>query len=150
MVGQCPKCNGYFGIQQEWIGQQAQCPHCQLTITVQVAETSDRDLSIETVKASHLELCLLIIGIINFCSSFLYVIGYKIQGIDFYKSSFFKLWGNGLCLLVPVIGCIVSIFYFKINSNKCKKIQWEYIGIVTSFVQVITFLINKFLSILFF
>ena len=29
MVGQCPVCKGYFGIQQEWVGQEAQCPHCQ-------------------------------------------------------------------------------------------------------------------------
>lgn len=151
MVGQCPECKGYFGIQQEWIGQQAQCPHCQLTIMVQAVETSGVDLSTKTVKTSHLELWLLIVGIINFCSGFLHLIGCKIQGFDFYESSFFKLWTNGLCLLVPAIGCIVSIFYFKINNNKCKKIQWEYIGIVTSFISVISFLINKlFFSVLFF
>ena len=143
MVGQCPVCKGYFGIQQEWIGQEAQCPHCQQTITVQTVETSSNDLSIEAEKTSKLALVLLIIGIINFSSRFLFLIGYKIQGFHFYESSFFKLWNNGLCLLVPVIGCIVSIFYFK-NSNKCKKIQWEYIGIVTSFVNVISFFIHKF------
>lgn len=148
MVGQCPVCKGYFGIQQEWIGQEAQCPHCQETITVQTVETSSNDLSIEAEKTSKLALVLLIIGIINFSSSprILYLIGYKIQDFHFYKSSFFKLWDNGLCLLVPVIGCIVSIFYFKINSNKCKKIQWEYIGIVTSFLYVISFFILKLLS----
>ena len=123
MVGQCPVCKGYFGIQQEWVGQEAQCPHCQQTITVQTVETSSNDLSIEAEKTSKLALVLLIIGIINFSSRFLFLIGYKIQGFHFYESSFFQLWNNGLCLLVPVIGCIVSIFYFK-NSNKCKKIQW--------------------------
>ena len=143
MVGQCPVCKGYFGIQQEWVGQEAQCPHCQQTITVQTVETSSNDLSIEAEKTSKLALVLLIIGIINFCSGFLFFIGYKIQGFHFHESSFYKLWNNGLCILVPVIGCIVSIFYFKINSNKYKKIQWEYIGIVTSFVDVIAFFIHK-------
>ena len=145
MVGQCPECKGYFGIQQEWIGQEAQCPHCQQTITVQTVKTSSNDLSIEAEKTSKLALVLLIIGIINFCSGFLFLIGNKIQGFRFYESSFFILWYNGLCLLVPVIGCIVSIFYFK-NSNKCKKIQWEYIGIVTSFVNVVSFFIHFFLN----
>ena len=112
-------------------------------LTVQTVETSSNDLSIEAEKTSKLALVLLIIGIINFSSEFLFLIGYKIQGFHFYESSFLKLWNNGLCLLVPVIGCIVSIFYFKINSNKCKKIQWEYIGIVTSFVDVISFFIHK-------
>ena len=144
MVGQCPVCKGYFGIQQEWVGQEAQCPHCQQTITVQTVETSSNDLSIEAEKTSKLALVLLIIGIINFSSGFLFLIGYKIQGFHFHESSFYKLWNNGLCILVPVIGCIVSIFYFKINSNKYKKIQWEYIGIVTSFVSVISFFIHKF------
>ena len=35
MQGQCPKCNGKFEIQPEWIGQQSQCPYCQSQITVQ-------------------------------------------------------------------------------------------------------------------
>ena len=53
MVGQCPKCNGYFSIQQEWIGQEAQCPHRQQTITVQTVETSCNDLSIEAKKTNY-------------------------------------------------------------------------------------------------
>ena len=35
MQGQCQICKGMFEIQPEWIGQQAQCPHCQQTIVVQ-------------------------------------------------------------------------------------------------------------------
>ena len=162
MVGQCPVCKGYFGIQQEWVGQEAQCPHCQQTITVQTVETSGKDLSTETKKTNVLSLVLLIIGIINLSSRFLLLIWLQVSHFNesylFYKlefldhglcllvpteSFFYKLWDIGLCILVPVIGCIVSIFYFKINSNKCKKIQWEYIGIVTSFVDVISFFIHK-------
>ena len=169
MVGQCPVCKGYFGIQQEWVGQEAQCPHCQQTITVQTVETSGKDLSTEAEKTSGLALVLLIIGIINFSSRFLFLIWYKIYPfyevsfhklelwdnglcifVPVYESSFlYKLWDNGLCILVPVIGCIISIFYFKINSNKCKKIQWEYIGIVTSFVNVLSFFILKLFWIVF-
>lgn len=138
MVGQCPVCKGYFGIQQEWVGQEAQCPHCQQTITVQTVETSGKDLSTETKKTNVLSLVLLIIGIIIYCGDYLVSIANRFLG--FY--TFVKLWYNGLCILVPVIGCIVSIFYF-INSNKYKKIQWEYIGIVTSFMAVISFFIYK-------
>ena len=138
MVGQCPVCKGYFSIQQEWVGQEAQCPHCQQTITVQTVETSGKDLSTETKKTNVLSLVLLIIGIINYCGDYLVSIVNRILG--FY--TFVKLWHNGLCLLVPFIGCIVSIFYF-INSNKYKKIQWEYFGIVSSFMTVISFFIYK-------
>ena len=160
MVGQCPVCKGYFGIQQEWVGQEAQCPHCQQTITVQTVETSGKDLSTETKKTNVLSLVLLIIGIINLSSRFFIWLQvfhfnesnlYKLEFLDTglcilvpgYEYFFYKLWANGLCILVPVIGCIVSIFYFKINSNKCKKIQWEYIGIVTSFVNVLSFFILR-------
>ena len=109
---------------------------------------------------------LLIIGIINLSSRFLLLIWlkvshfnesyvYKLELLDTglcilvpgYESFFYKLWAKGLCILVPVIGCIVSIFYFKINSNKCKKIQWEYIGIVTSFMAVISFFIYQLIQI---
>ena len=144
MVGQCPVCKGYFGIQQEWVGQEAQCPHCQQTITVQTVETSGKDLSTETKKTNVLSLVLLIIGIIIYCGNYLASIANRIyianRFLSFY--TFQKLWHNGLCLLVPIIGCIVSIFYF-INSNKYKKIQWEYFGIVSSFMTVISFLIYK-------
>ena len=138
MVGQCPVCKGYFGIQQEWVGQEAQCPHCQQTITVQTVETSGKDLSAETKKTNVLSLVLLIIGIIIFRDNHLVSIANRFLG--FY--TFVELWYNALCLLVPVIGCIVSIFYF-INSNKYKKIQWEYLGIVSSFMSVISFFIYK-------
>ena len=37
MQGQCPKCNGKFEIQPEWVGQQSQCPYCQSQITIQEA-----------------------------------------------------------------------------------------------------------------
>ena len=140
MFSQCPVCKGYFGIQQEWVGQEAQCPHCQQTITVQTVETSGKDLSTETKKTNVLSLVLLIIGIINYCGS--YLVSIVIRFLFHDTSTFVKLWHNGLCLLVPVIGCIVSIFYF-INSNKYKKIQWEYFGIVTSFMTVISFFIYK-------
>ena len=140
MVGQCPVCKGYFGIQQEWVGQEAQCPHCQQTITVQTVETSGKDLSTETKKTNVLSLVLLIIGIIIFCENHLVSIANRI--LLHGDLTFVKLWHNALCLLVPVIGCIVSIFYF-INSNKYKKIQWEYLGIVSSFMSVISFFIYK-------
>ena len=142
MVGQCPVCKGYFGIQQEWVGQEAQCPHCQQTITVQTVETSGKDLSTETKKTNVLSLVLLIIGIIIYCGGYLVSIANRVLGPDYFESSFFKIWHNGLCLFVPIIGCIVSIFYF-INSNKYKKIQWEYFGIVSSFMTVISFFIYK-------
>lgn len=38
MQGQCQICKGMFEIQPEWIGQQAQCPHCKQTIVVQAAQ----------------------------------------------------------------------------------------------------------------
>ena len=140
MVGQCPVCKGYFGIQQEWVGQEAQCPHCQQTITVQTVETSGKDLSTETKKTNVLSLVLLIIGIIIHCGD--YLVSFANSFIFPDTLTFVELWYNGLCLLVPIIGCIVSIFYF-INSNKYKKIQWEYLGIVSSFMTVISFLIYK-------
>ena len=142
MVGQCPVCKGYFGIQQEWVGQEAQCPHCQQTITVQTVETSGKNLSTETEKTNVLSLVLLIIGIIIYCGDYLVSIVNRVLGF-YATNTFVEVWHNGLCLLVPIIGCIVSIFYFKINSNKCKKIQWEYIGIVSSFMAVISFFIYK-------
>ena len=37
MQGQCPKCNGKFEIQPEWVGQQSQCPYCHAQITIQEA-----------------------------------------------------------------------------------------------------------------
>ncbi len=140
MVGQCPVCKGYFGIQQEWVGQEAQCPHCQQTITVQTVETSGKDLSTETKKTNDLSRVLLIIGIINYCG--IYLVSIVNRFLFYETSTFVNLWHNGLCLLVPVIGCSVSIFYF-INSNKYKKIQWEYLGIVSSFMAVISFFIYK-------
>ena len=140
MVGQCPVCKGYFGIQQEWVGQEAQCPHCQQTITVQTVETSGKDLSTETKKTNVLSRVLLIIGIIIYCENYLVSIANRLLLYD--DLTFVELWHNGLCLLVPVIGCIVSIFYF-INSNKYKKIQWEYFGIVSSFMTFISFFIYK-------
>lgn len=146
MVGQCPVCKGYFGIQQEWVGQEAQCPHCQQTITVQTVETSGKDLSTKTKKTNVLSLVLLIIGIIIYCGDYLVSIANRIYITNRFLlgfRTFVEVWHNGLCLLVPIIGCIVSIFYFKINSNKCKKIQWEYIGIVSSFMAVISFFIYK-------
>ena len=78
MVGQCPVCKGYFGIQQEWVGQEAQCPHCQQTITVQTVETSGKDLSTETKKTNVLSLVLLIIGIIIYCGNYLASIANRI------------------------------------------------------------------------
>ena len=140
MVGQCPVCKGYFGIQQEWVCQEAQCPHCQQTITVQTVETSGKDLSTETKKTNVLSRVLLIIGIIIYCENYLVSIANRLLLYD--DLTFVELWHNGLCLLVPVIGCIVSIFYF-INSNKYKKIQWEYFGIVSSFMTFISFFIYK-------
>ena len=38
MQGQCQICKVMFEIQPEWIGQQAQCPHCKQTIVVQAAQ----------------------------------------------------------------------------------------------------------------
>ena len=38
MQGQCQICKGMFEIQPEWIGLQAQCPHCKQTIVVQDAQ----------------------------------------------------------------------------------------------------------------
>lgn len=40
MQGLCPKCNGRFDIQPEWVGQQAQCPYCHEQITVQPADNA--------------------------------------------------------------------------------------------------------------
>ena len=39
MQGQCQICKGMFEIQPEWIGQQAECPHCKQTIVVQAAQS---------------------------------------------------------------------------------------------------------------
>lgn len=35
MQGQCQICKGMFEIQPEWIGQQAECPHCKKNIVIQ-------------------------------------------------------------------------------------------------------------------
>ena len=35
MQGQCPKCKGIFGMQQEWVGRLIQCPHCGEQFIVQ-------------------------------------------------------------------------------------------------------------------
>ena len=91
MIGQCPVCKGYFGIQQEWVGQEAQCPHCQQTITVQTVETSGKDLSTETEKTNVLSRVLLIIGIIIYCGNYLVPIANRVLGPDYFESSFFKL-----------------------------------------------------------
>ena len=39
MQGQCQICKGMFEIQPEWIGQQAECPHCKQTIVVQAVQS---------------------------------------------------------------------------------------------------------------
>ncbi len=40
MQGQCPICGGTFDVQPEWIGQEAECPHCQKSIVIQPAQTT--------------------------------------------------------------------------------------------------------------
>jgi hypothetical protein len=140
MVGQCPNCKGFFGIQQEWIGSEAQCPHCQSTILVQCAQPPT-SLTVNCKKINLWEILLVIVGIFHFASGFIWRILYKISGSSFFQSRFYELWNNGLCLVIPVIGCIISIGYFKSVNAQDKKIRWEYIGIVTSFLAILHFVI---------
>ena len=90
MIGQCPICKGFFGIQQEWIGSEAQCPHCQSTILVQCAQPPT-SLTVNCKKINLWEILLIIVGILNFISDYMWVLLYKISVFTSYQSSCYKL-----------------------------------------------------------
>lgn len=35
MQGQCPNCKGLFETQPEWLGKNAECPHCHQSIIIE-------------------------------------------------------------------------------------------------------------------
>ena len=49
-----------------------------------------------------------------------------------------------LYYVLPVTGCIISILYFIKNNALKRRIQWEYMGIVISFYELIYKLFYKF------
>ena len=136
MKGQCPNCNGLFEAQPEWIGQQAQCPHCKAMITVQALQTFLKAQQNRDNSALYARL-LIIIGVIQILLNFAIDLCWKIFE-KFYASTFYTIWyKNYMCCVLPVIGCIISVLYFMENTVQKKKIQWEYLGIVISFNSVV-------------
>ncbi len=146
MKGQCPICKGLFDAQPEWIGQQAQCPHCQAKIIIHSFQSVSEDKITAQFRERLLTCFLIILGVLNFLSEVL-VLFCRYLILGFHNTFFCKLWFEyHLCSVIPITGCVVSFFYFLTGVTKNRKIHWEYLGIVLSFYEIIKQLLNVILS----
>lgn len=143
MQSKCPNCQGTVDFKPELLGQTIQCPHCQNQITVNDLPAKSKSLS--KVK-SILAILLFAVGVLQVLYGFTITICWKYYE-GFYNSIYFKLFElYRLYLIIPVIGCILSIFYFITvfldGKTSQRKIHWEYLGIVLSGSALIQNLFN--------
>jgi DNA-directed RNA polymerase subunit RPC12/RpoP len=87
---QCPKCKESFEAENEWIGQQAECPYCEEMIVIQpskitpkkLSDTSIRRYSISDHSNENLEpkksMASLILGIVGLLAWLIPLVGFPV------------------------------------------------------------------------
>ena len=123
---QCPACKESYEAEQEWIGQQAQCPYCQQTIIIQPMILK-RNLSPETFQTPGWEASpadshsrneqksttSLVLGIISLIAWIIPLLGFPISivGLIF---GIYKKYTTGIIL--NVIGLSITLINSAIGA----------------------------------